>query len=696
MVVRFLILAVVCVGFAPADEVAPIATGSCPVHTNLENEHYVIRRAYVDDPFSFLRWLKPIVAGANTSLSFLNGQPYSSTAVRQGMTALDKLTFVNESGDQEVAVDVIIAAVENCDAGQLDLVYQIYSTRISPIFVTTTESRAREKVDPQGKAGVARPPAFRFQPIAGYDRSDRLFAGARFEGHAPPSSRFPINTLIAEGWGSTSGHSASVALAGSRDSQKSWLQHAEWQFNYLHSESPTDLASLRKGKLAGQFSAASRPIGTAGWTLRLGSSIEGGNLQSGFSQADLPKDTVASAGYGSLKLYAGTTARTRHQVFSASYGLELGSTGGGAKVDWRKHVGDVAHEFWYQLGNHRLLEVESRFTAGGIQVPGTIPVAARFFGGNQEQQFISGNTWRIRANPVIRSIPANRFYRTGEGTGANNFAAYNLTAAYAVWRRPIVPDEILKDPEFVTQVNGALNSAVSTVTVTYLAKDIHYVNTASRVRDVLDSVTRLQTAVKAAEASHPAQFPTEFKQCKSALVRASQRATSALNAKSPDAYGDVAALLNSDPTGDENRLQKVDVACITGLNGMINDATVASEGVTLRGIAANMQHEFDQIDQNGAAAQAEQEMRYVRTTLETLLHDVNLYSISPVAAFDVARIGPANSTIGGTRFGVGTGLRLTLVSTASFTLGYSWNIHPHLGEGRGALFFALQFRDLFQ
>jgi hypothetical protein len=54
---------------------------------------------------------------------------------------------------------------------------------------------------------------------------------------------------------------------------------------------------------------------------------------------------VASPGYDGIKLYAGTTERTRHQVFSASYGLELASTEGGAQIDWRKHIGDVADEF---------------------------------------------------------------------------------------------------------------------------------------------------------------------------------------------------------------------------------------------------------------------------------------------------------------------------------------------------------------
>jgi hypothetical protein len=693
--VCFLVLIMACGRFIVADDVVPIAAADCPVHTSFESEHYVIRRAYVEDPFSFLRWLKPVVADANTEVSFLNGHPYSLAAVRKGVDALDKLVFLGESNEAS-AVMVTVVAVENCKARQLDLVYQIYSTRISPILTTTLESRSHEKEAPQEQAGVTQPPALRFQPLAGYNRSDDLFGGARIEAHAPPSTHLPFHSLVIEGWGSTSAHSATIALAGSHDPEKTWLQHAEWQLNYSQSESPTDVHSLQKGRLAGAFAGASRPSGSAGWTLRFGGKVEGGNLQSGFSSIDLAPNTIASAGYGAIDLYAGTTARTRHQVFSASYGLELGSTGGGAQIDWRKHVGDVAHEFWYPIGNHRLIEIDSRFTAGGIQIPGSIPLAARFFGGNREQEFVPGDTWKIRANPVIRSIPANRFYRSADGPGAESFSAYNLTAAYSIWRRPVVPQEILNDPEFLRQVNGGLTSAISTVTVTYLAKDKHFKESFAHIQEVRDSVTRFETAVKAAEAVHPGQFLQDFKLCKSALVRAGQRATSAAEAKSADAYGDVAALLNSDPTGDENRLQKVDVACVAGLNGKLNDPAIATEGAKLGALANVMQQEFDQIDQARAAAQAEQEMSYVKTTLQTLLHDVNLYSISPVAVFDLAHIGPANATLGGTRYGAGGGLRFTLVSAASFTFGYAWNIHAHPDEGRGALFFALKFRDLFQ
>ena len=110
------------------------------------------------------------------------------------------------------------------------------------------------------------------------------------------------------------------------------------------------------------------------------------------------------------------------------------------RVDWRKQIGDVRHEFWYSLGDHRILSLESRLTFGGIQVPQKIPLPERFFGGNHEQFFMPDDSWKIRANPVIRAIPGSRFFRSADGAGGDRFFSYNLTAAYAVWRKSLVPE----------------------------------------------------------------------------------------------------------------------------------------------------------------------------------------------------------------------------------------------------------------
>jgi hypothetical protein len=63
--------------------------------------------------------------------------------------------------------------------------------------------------------------------------------------------------------------------------------------------------------------------------------------------------------------------------------------------------------------------------------------------------------------------------------------------------------------------------------------------------------------------------------------------------------------------------------------------------------------------------------------------------------FDVARIAPRTvAGFGGARYGVGGGLRLSVVSL-DLTAGYSWNPRRRAGEGRGAFVFSLDVSDLF-
>jgi len=674
-----------------AGQSLPVVAQSCPEHVSFEDEHYRIRHASVEDPFSFLRWIRAEVQYADHAVSFLDGQPFTLAAVRAGGDALDQFAFVNPSGEG-ITVNVTVVTAENCHDQALDLIYRVYNTRVQPTLTVTRERRAAEQTSPQNSAGTAKPTLFGVQPLWGYDRSNGAFGGARMDAHLPTPMVGIVDHMLAEGWASGSTFQASSALAGSYASASSWLQHAAWRFDYLQAKRATGTGRLQEGTLAAQFSGTSRPIGTSGVALRFGGRLQGGSLHSNFDSAALASNTIQGSGYGSLKLYGGATGRTRHQSFAATYGLELGERSSLNGLDWRKHIGDAAYEFWLPRGDHRLLEVEQRFTVGALQIPGTIPVAARFFGGNQEQDFIAGDTWRVRANPVIRSIPANRLYQTADGAGADRFTAYNLTAAYTVWRKPLIPNSILKDADFLKRVHSGVTDATSALTVTYLAKDSHFLKSLSHLSDLRASLDRVQQRVVADEAAHPGQSPDAFRLCKSALTRAKQRATSAASSKPPEAYGLLAALLTSPTSEDENRLKKVNEACFQTLNANLEDAALRAEGETLIAMTSTMQTEFDQVDQTHANDQAQEEMRYAKTTLDTLLNDTNLVSLSAAGIFDFAHIGPA----GGTRFGLGVGLRLTLVSSVSVTGGYAWGIRRPTGDDRGALFFEMKFRDLFQ
>ena len=77
--------------------------------------------------------------------------------------------------------------------------------------------------------------------------------------------------------------------------------------------------------------------------------------------------------------------------------------------------------------------------------------------------------------------------------------------------------------------------------------------------------------------------------------------------------------------------------------------------------------------------------------IDVFLHELNIYSIAPVAIFDVARVWPVDE---GVRYGVGPGLRLSLAN-ANFTVGYAFNPLRVAPEKAGAIFFKLDVTSLF-
>ena len=93
---------------------------------------------------------------------------------------------------------------------------------------------------------------------------------------------------------------------------------------------------------------------------------------------------------------------------------------------------------------------------------------------------------------------------------------------------------------------------------------------------------------------------------------------------------------------------------------------------------------------------ANQDVAYTSRILDTTFRELNLIGISPVAMFDVARIGGRGASgFGGTRYGLGGGIRVSIVSL-DLTTGYSWNPNRRPGEGRGAFVFSLDVSDLFR
>jgi hypothetical protein len=562
------------------------------------------------------------------------------------------------------------------------------------------EERVKERETPQEAAGQTTVVAvnaspFHFTPSASYDSTDLLTGGGRFEFTPRKFWKLPFKSAVIKGEASARMHNVFAAFEGAYDSQVekgSWLAHVEWLVNFAHYSLPTGAGDIRGGQLTAHFAGVTKPLLNGNVSLRFGGSLEGGNRQTELGSLIIAPDTVSNAGFGTVKFYGALDSRFRNHIVSASYGVELGSVGPAARVDWHKHIFDARHQFWYSLGNHHLLDVESRFTLGRLQVPGQVPLPERFFGGRNEEFLIANDDWQIRANPVIRAIPGSRFFQTPEGAGGREFFSYNLTAAYGIWRATLIPEELTTDDDFKSELEGAITTVTSTLQNYYSSKDQHYNNVVAQLPAMQTALNDLKNAVATAQASHPDQ-PDLFKACTRAVSGGLRRINSAIAPQGADPYGLIASVLSDDP--DEIQLLKVNQSCETELNAALRDANISAATGRVETLRIAMTTEFKQIDEARAQKQATNDMAFTRRTLNTLFNDVNIYSISPVFVFDVARIGPRNGSFGGTRYGPGAGIRFELATTAHFTLGYAWNVNQGPGEGRGNIFFAIGVRDLF-
>ncbi|HEY6804379.1 MAG TPA: hypothetical protein VI306_12445 [Pyrinomonadaceae bacterium] len=673
---------------------------------DLEREQYSVRTSKISDPFKFLPWVKAREKRASTKIgALIDGKPFVYSAVNsEALKIIEDENFLPDTTETRLKLRLLVVRVSNCTNKAVDVTYGVYSTQLMPVLSGSPESRIQERKDPAKSAGlinvdVPDSHSYRFTPLFGYDSTDKLAVGGQFEFARKRGNSF-ISSGIIDGQASSQMHQVAARMKGFADDWKG-LAHLEWNLEFDSFRLPTSSGKLKGGNLSAHIAGTTKPLGPGAIVLRFGGLIEGGNRQSDLTNAHLATDTVASSPYTGAKFFVGATTRFNHNALSASYGLQLGATARTVRVDWAKQIGDLHHEFWYSFGEHRAIDVESRLNFGKITTYEKIPLAERFFGGSNEQDFIALDNWEVRANPVIRSIPGSSFFRTPNGDGGNKFFSYNLTAAFSIWRKPLVPTELSRDKEFEDLLQGQLVSAEEFEKLYFLTKDPHFAATAEFIKkpdgapQLQSSLTSLTNAVNSAQAAQQGQHPTEFRQCTSALRRATSRATSGETAKGEQLYGYVASLLSA----DEDLLTEVHSKCVTTLNGadMLNgDQAIATAGASVEKIRVTMESEFSKIDEAAATRKAKEDMAFARRTINTILYDVNLYSVSPVFVFDMARLSAKKAGLGGTRYGPGGGLRFELVSAVNFTGGYAWNVNRGPGEAKGTFFFSMGVRDLFR
>ena len=676
--------------WAAEDQTVTSPLGNCAGRTDLGS--HTIRSARVVDPFWILRWRR-LDGKTLAAVEALKGKRYSFALVDEVSDSLEADGWLPDTPDTRVSLSFSDIVLENCADEKLDVVFHIFSAQLAPTASTVIEIRPKEKTMPSEGAGVSDAfSSLQLAPEAGFDPAQNFFAGGRLQAVFKPGA--PISTLRLTGRGSNETRFFSSELGGEHNSSTAWLGHADWRLEYHNSLLPAEPRQVAQSRLAAQFAAASKPLN--GVVFRFGGLLGGGNLQSSFQPSELGPDTVAASSFTSARLYVGVSGRARHQAYAASYGLGLGSTGRSFHGDWRKHVADVSHELWLPFCDHRLFEFEQRFTAGKIDVPGKIPVAERFFGGTRESLFIDSDQWRIRANPVIRSIPTNRFYRTGTGAGGDSFVAYNSTTAFTVWRRPVIPDELARDETFQKLLTGQVGSARSLLSVYYRSRDTHFTTIRNSLTSLAAKLTAVRSAKDTTQGAAPAELNPAFAACTKALGTSSLAVRNANKGRADSAYGWVTEML---PGGD-NALAGVVSAC-GDLAAKLNTTSVDSSSLksavkSVADAAETLAEEFKAINNTVADAKAEADTKFVDKTLNFITREMNISSVSPLFIFDAARIGPATGSVKGTRYGVGGGIRFTLVSTVSVNLGYAVNPNRLPGESRGAFFFSLTTRNLLE
>ncbi len=682
-------------------------------------DKYRVREVRIESPFDFLHTVTSSLNAIKSDLPLRKGMPFSVSQLNDGLDLINKkLKEADTNGDQLFRLIVVRPHIERCDVEtrpipELDVVYRVFTTNYNSYLSHTFELKQAEVEHPAMASATSQAKGFLLvRPQIGYNRTRRLFGGMNVKMRTPGGI---FDTLDFTATGSNDSNFEELVLVGSREPGKSLLSHLEYRLGYQHSDTPADSIRLRSGKLSAQLFGASEPLGTKGLVLRFGMSLEGGNQQTNPKAAVTVSNNLSNSGYGSLKAYAGLTARSSYpkippteisapqitSSFTGSYGLQAGTNGASTSIDFIKHVVDLAltmrflpKEVSAQTPGafHKTLDLEAQFTGGVIQKLGKLPVVESFFGGNAQQEFITGDSWHIRSTPFIRSFPQNRLnaLATLAPLGGTKFYSVNITVARPLWGRAILPKELITDPQFSEKLTGEIRSQRQILIQAYKRKLRDF-------KELLKILPPLEADLQQLTALHG---------------KLTAKSLAALEDDLSDLSDDLSIAedaLQKTKTTDPGKLDDYVIGSSSPLNQFINhlnhliatlgNINLATEKAQVEVIRTSMVQQQDALALaiNGipvkqAEKQADEALQSLQPIVQSLFHELNIIAVSPVGIFDAARIWPDKY---GTRFGIGGGVRLTLVNF-NVTLGYAVNPRPRAQEGRGAFFFSMDVTDLFR
>ncbi len=477
---------------------------------------YVVQRVEIRTPISFFAAATFGFDQLKSRLPLQETQQFSVKKLSEGNSLIGEfIRSVGLDAVEKLKFTVVTGKPVDCDstAHTLSVVYTVFTNVYRPYLSHTFEQRTAEVQRPAttGAEGGTKG-RFLIKPSAGYNHTRRGFGGLDL------SSEVPLGIFQhVEMHSSLSSDSTvdDLDATGSWNPRRKALEHAEWRLGFHYLDLPAGGAKLKEGKLTAQFFGSTKELSSLGAALRFGASLEGGHQQTG--AVAVTSNLTPNSSYGALKLYVGATARSGRQVFTTSYGAEFGSTLSGGTLDFAKHIVDFGYSVRFLRkpkpgasasvgeGVHKPWDVEIRADGGIIQNLVQVPVAERFYGGNQVQSFIGGDTWVIPAGAFIRSIAENRLggFGPNSGLGGTRFYSGNLTVAKVLWGRSLLPKELAQDPDFLQNLQGAINTAKGTLEDLYKSQDPGYTAAISELNAVTNQVQQLGTEIGNVSRSTP-------------------------------------------------------------------------------------------------------------------------------------------------------------------------------------------------
>jgi len=694
---------------------APLAGNQCTESPKTyEEANYRVGDVRIDTPLDWLfrsvdRKLNAILS--DPSMPIKKGALFRKIDEDEGFIKVKQSFPELAVGPMDrIAVRLAKPTLQNCDtqAKTLDVVYRVYTLSFSYYLSRAFETGKKDEVKRSVlETGATRLLANYFpQPLFGYNRSRNLFGGSRLTIQQPADL---LDKIVLDVSGSSRSSAAKAEAIGERDFQNGFIRHLDYQLLYSHSDMPSTSTALKEGLGLTQIIAATRILGSRELILRFGASFDAGHKQTDLTQAQVLPGDVPQSPYGSLKTFAGGTMRLGRHALKASYGLQLGSARKEAQLDYIKQVFDAGANLRFLVRDHRPITLDLQFTGGAIRNRGRVPTAEHFFGGNSERNFIVSDTWTIRSDPFIRSFPQNRLAQTTAAgiVGGDSFFSANITAAATVWGKPLVPTEILKDPDFNQMVEFEFGTAETALKLDYLSNTPEFNKVGEMVMPIstkLAEIAALLTAL--ANQQLGSDIDGQIQLCRADIDDVSETVTKLkqdLEEGSPRS-ADIRNLVvgfpdKKPPISSEVSELTDDLTDLKDMDGVPDPAAIQKLIAELDGERAAMAQAFLDVNQSQVAEratrQAHQDMKYPRRVFSEVSREANLIAVSPVLIFDAARLRQNAFASGSVRYGVGGGVRVSVVSL-EVTAGYALNPNRKPWESRGAVLFTMEVSNLFR